>query len=369
MSQEELSASKGAEPRSPGADGQPKSRIRYIDVCRGLLFLFMTSSHAIGLLGMSPEHWIAAHGLPRGWASVCFICLSGFSVGLLFFPKVGNPKTNRHLVARGWHLIVVMFFSNILMLTSKFLLEGRSHVLRDPSWWIGLVTLRTTYSISSILLPTAVLLLVSPFLLRAIRRYSPWRPLVVLIAASLFLHLITATMLKPSALPYHIRLLFYLGNGFFPVVPMVIHGGISMIVGVLWNDRRAAIGIVAPLGFVPVHFLKTKFLACAIIFNALSGPAELVIMLYASMAVLHVPVIRGVARFFGVIGQFSLCSFILHRIAIQVVRAMMIRTGVEVPQEVEYALLVGLTMGCLWLVCEIRIKFPSVDALLKKMFV
>ena len=61
------------------------NRIRTIDLCRGLLFIFMMNTHALSIAGVPPAHWLFSDfWLPNGWATLVFVVLAGYGVGFLF---------------------------------------------------------------------------------------------------------------------------------------------------------------------------------------------------------------------------------------------------------------------------------------------
>ena len=66
-------------------------------------------------------------------------------------------------------ILVVMFVSNVVFLALQHVADGTEHALLHWRWWLGLLTFETPYSISAILLPTGVLLMLAPQLC------LPWR--------------------------------------------------------------------------------------------------------------------------------------------------------------------------------------------------
>src|SRR5262245_2517959 len=138
-------------------------RVSLIDVTRGLLVLLMTSAHALALSKVSDNSfWRSAYWLPHGWATVCFILLSGYTMGFLL-PWQGHQAVTRTKLLRGSRdLLVVMFVSNVVFLALRHVAEGTQQALLHWRWWLGLLTFETPYSISAILLPTGVLLMLAP---------------------------------------------------------------------------------------------------------------------------------------------------------------------------------------------------------------
>src|SRR5215510_16157933 len=138
-------------------------RVSLIDVTRGLLFLLMTSAHALALSKASADSFCrSAYWLPHGWATVCFILLSGYTMGFLL-PWQGHQDVTRTKLLRcSRNILVVMFVSNVVFLALQHVADETQHMLLDWRWWLGLLTFTTPYSISAVLLPIGVLLMLAP---------------------------------------------------------------------------------------------------------------------------------------------------------------------------------------------------------------
>jgi hypothetical protein len=145
--------------------GEPPlpQRIGLLDVTRGLLVLLMTNTHALTLSQVPVDSfWRSAYWLPHGWATVCFILLSGYTMGFLVPWQGHQALTRTKLLRRSRDLLVVMFVSNVVFLALRHMAEGTQHALLHWRWWLGLLTFETPYSLSAILLPTGALLMLAP---------------------------------------------------------------------------------------------------------------------------------------------------------------------------------------------------------------
>ena len=91
--------------------GHPiQQRVSLIDVTRGLLFLLMTNTHALLLSKVSVDSfWHSAYWLPHGWSTVCFILLSGYTMGFLL-PWQGHQAVTRAKLLRSSRDILVVMF-------------------------------------------------------------------------------------------------------------------------------------------------------------------------------------------------------------------------------------------------------------------
>src|SRR5438128_12480208 len=98
--------------------GRPlHQRDALIDLTRGLLFLLMTHSHALALAHVSVDSfWQSGYWLTRGWATVCFILLSGYTVGLIFTRQAIQPMTRAKMRRRRRTLTEIIFQSNVTFL-------------------------------------------------------------------------------------------------------------------------------------------------------------------------------------------------------------------------------------------------------------
>jgi hypothetical protein len=92
----------------------------------------------------------------------------------MLFPWGAARDETRHRLWRcAGKLFVVMFLSNIAMRCLEYGLTGQLCQVLDVHWWLGLFTLETEYTISGILLPTCLFLVLSPALFEI---YATWKP-------------------------------------------------------------------------------------------------------------------------------------------------------------------------------------------------
>src|SRR2546425_838838 len=152
---------------TPGGAGQPPNeRIAYIDMARGLFLVLMASTHAMTLAGISATSGLGRWGLPRGWASTGLTMLCGFMIATLCRRVVDRAQIRARVVRRAKQLLVVMFASNVVMVTVRHLVSLETKPLFTLAWWWQFLVLGTEWSISGILLPIALFLLISPALIR-----------------------------------------------------------------------------------------------------------------------------------------------------------------------------------------------------------
>lgn len=127
----------------------PKSREQFIDVTRGLLLLLMINSHALFLAGVPKSNFLhSLLWLPQGWATQCFVILSGFAIGYIYSNIHRKLADSRHrLFQRGKEILIVMFISNVIFLAINYFMKGNISPLSSLDWWQGLFTFHTPYTI------------------------------------------------------------------------------------------------------------------------------------------------------------------------------------------------------------------------------
>ena len=345
--------------------GAKRQRIEYIDFTRGLIFLLMISSHALTLSGVAETSLLmSALWLPRGWATTSFIILSGFSVGVVF----SNPREDSHrrLLRRAGQIALVMFFSNILMLSFKHLLAHDLATLSTTNWWIGLITFKTPYSISGVLAPTFILLMLLAAIINKTSLILSWGlASLVLLLNALFMYF----WLDAYRLSHLVNLLFVAGIGGFPVLPFISIGLIGYCFGQMCASGTRS-------GFILMSLFPLSYYLSDLQNRAAANRSDYVLFLWESLA--HFTVIlffslactklfRGTFSFRVVanLGKFALFSFIFHRIILQLTLIMMgLLYDLGNPQHL-YGVLFVTTVLLIHLILCVRSRDQRTDRLLK----
>jgi hypothetical protein len=329
----------------------------------------MTARHTITLLAIDHELWIDKYLVPIGWATVCFISLSGFTVGMLYFDRMQDSlqrsQITKRLTRRSGELIIVMFISNIVMSVMKLAVQGDVSVLFTINWWLGLFTLKTPYSISSILIPTALLIFISPGFIKAILEYDTVPTLTGAIILSLVLAILTTNVIAEDSIHYLLRRLLFTGDGFFPIIPMVLYGMISIVIGTIWRDNHKFIILVTVIVYFCLSLLYPTNDIALMIVTAISGPARLVIINFVSILLTKLRFIDVVTDFLSTIGQFSLQSFLLHRIILQALFFLANLVQLSINIELLTLLIFFTNLAGIWFACWARMQSPKLNTLLK----
>jgi len=216
-------------------------------------------------------------------------------------------------------------------------------------WWMGLLFFRSEGSISGVLLPIALFLLISPAL---VALYDGCRSRVYGVALTASLLFVTALTWSVPSLAADGRgshdalsMMFGAGVGGFPVVPMIASGALGFLVGVLWQapredpDGKTMLGIV--LLFIGTSQLLTTaplMLAPFVARTLVDISHLLLILMLAIVLTQWQPSQRGL-RFIPILGRFSLLTFLAHRVVEQAL-AIGLRP-LHLPGELVYGLCLG----------------------------
>lgn len=351
-----------------------RDRVLFIDVTRGILFLLMANTHALTLTDVSDESfWKSGFWLPNGWATVCFIALSGFAVGFLFPWQGSEVRTTRRLLRRGKEILIVMFLSNIFFLISAGVVRGDTSDLAEPTWWLGLLTLHTEYSISAILLPTGLMLLLAPGVLRLTdRRLRAWilpSMLGFSVLASTARHV--ANSYPP--VPHMLDRLFVAGVGGFPVIPFIFFGLVGLALGWIARFRPpAAAGIVGTfvvcLVVLQMEWTSAPSPLFTIARGAITPSLEFSILLSTGWILAKYLPRLPVTKLLGLIGQYALFSFLLHRIILQASDIVSTRYFKLDNTTLEYGVLMVATFSVLGVLCYWRCVDSHIDRLWRAIY-
>ena len=341
-------------------------RSNKVDVFRGLLFALMVNSHALTLASIPGDHWFYTDWwLPKGWATVVFVILSGYGVGLVYANRPPAKRSAR-LQQRFIQLISVMYVSNAAFAALREASNGRQALVLDWHWWLGFFTLDTNWTISGVLLPTALVTLCGATVIRYVER-APWLVLAVLVALRFLASFVTLNLAPPGdALGGLAWFLMRKGLGGYPVVPFLLNGCIGIWLGVMRSRRMEvwkmamALLVLLQLGFylafqVDRTGYATQFLATL---SPLGKFACLFVVTHMFERFGADLLVGAIER----IGQFALGSFIMHRVFIQLLRvAVMACQPKGMPAEPRYVLLVAATLYLTWALCWLRLKVQVVD--------
>jgi peptidoglycan/LPS O-acetylase OafA/YrhL len=341
-------------------------RSNKIDMLRGLLFGLMVSSHALTLARGSDSHWFYSDlWLPKGWATVVFVIVSGYGVGLLYSGRRLESGRTR-LRHRCLELLAVMFASNAAFSLLRDLGAGGIGTVASGHWWLGMLTQETKWTISGVLLPTALVMLCGASVIRWTEK-SPWPTLAALVLARIAASMATIQLSGMHDVGPTARFLFQSGYGGYPVIPFVINGCIGIWLGVLrasakseWKGVMIALLLLQAGFYVAFCTIPTSFVTQFL--TTLSPLGKFAWMfLVAHQVERFAPAV--LARAIEMIGQFALGSFVMHRIFIQLLAFGVAARALQWASfELRYTLLVCGTLLLTWGLCYLRQRVKVVDA-------
>ncbi|WP_405048587.1 acyltransferase family protein [Rhodoferax ferrireducens] len=332
-------------------------RSRTLDICRGLLFAMMANTHALSLAGVPHTHWLFAdYWLPNGWATAAFVVLSGYGIGWIFSATYDEPERSRLLRRRSAIVLAVMFASNAFFAAVKSVLLGHGAQTLTSQWWLGFFTLDTEWTISGVLLPTALVLLCGSAVIRWIRD-APWQTLLAIVlghlAASMFAEQLATS---DAARSWPVRFFLLEGFGGYPVLPFMANGFMGIWLGVQRHrDKQLWLNIVVVLmGLQLAAYLSTlePHGQAWSLFRANVGAfGKFAWVLFCASLLSRLP-LAPLTLPVALIGKYALASFILHRVVMQALSLGISDLGfVQLPVELHFATLWLGTLATTWVAC------------------
>ncbi len=320
---------------------RPPQRVEYIDVARGLFVTWMLTAHALTLAHIPADHWMN-HLRPAGWASVCFVMLTGFSLAVV---HLGRPTFSeafaKRLYQRSLWLIVIAYLSN---LASEFITGAVKGTL-TVAYLLDVARFRVPWTISGSLIPIAIVVALAPILLRAARRVHP---VVLLLGVSIAGFLIDSNVAVPTPFDHNIQLsALAKATGPFnsSAFQLVLLSLWTFSVGSLttrlrpsfrpWLLPAAAASTMFSLGLSAGDSRSTALFYDAGIFIVSMGIAGVLS---------SVPALGFAKRTLTLLGRAALFVFLFHRVLLQAAAAVL-RLTLEQEALAFVLIVVGLT-GC-----------------------
>ena len=316
----------------------------------------MISSHAVGLANVPADSFLRSiFWLPRGWSTVGFQALAGFTIGVLL--AAADRRKQHQMWRRAGRMFAVMLGSNAVLLACKFALLGQHRPFRDPLWWIGAATLRTDASISIVLAPTILLFAATPWLLALERRVSSaW---FAVLAVSTFVG--AWALYGPSSAP-----VFPGPSAGWAILPLAGNGLFGLVLGLWWSRheeaRRAFRPGLASVAFVCLAALVASLSAGPLVQMTVGSVLRFGAVLTLAMMFRTRPG-RPLVRWISQLGRYSLAVFILHRPVIQATHFAVSR--VDLSASARYGLLSTATVGCMIVFCAFRDREARVHRILR----
>ena len=351
-----------------------RKRVEFIDITRGLLLLFMVHVHALFLAGV-PEFNASRSllWLPQGLAHSSFVILSGFAIGHLFFQSSRNLRQSQQkLLRRAKEIFLVMFVSNVLLLGIKHLVQGNLALLGTLDWWIGLFTFQTPYSLSAILIPTALLCLLAPLILHAHAKQYTRFILPIMIGTSVLIAWAQRSAMEIPDLPLILDVLLINGAGGIKILPMLGYGLVGLALGIVWHQHQSipllTTSLVSILCIANFSlFPENPAPALSITKLAILAPTKFCLILAAGILIASWMTQTPIGKYLALIGKYSLFCFLVHRIILQALQIPLELIFNLTPDGLFVFLLVG-TLTILGTLCFFRTQNAQFTNVFKKVY-
>jgi len=333
------------------------NRVTFIDAARGLFIFWMLAAHTLTLADVPADHFLQVLR-PAGWSTLNFIMLTGFSLAIFYSTSSSLKQgTQGKLLRRALQVGVIALVSNFFFVILRYIAGGNL----DASALFQILSLQTPWTISAVLLPTAIVLCASPFLLRTLFRIGPLP----------FFSLATVlVLLLECTVQYHVSSFrdvswfsacFETDNAYFGGFPVI-----KMATFAIWS-----FGLGSLIRIVPVTKVTTVLGALSLFLIALPWHLPFFVVSAArfGLSVGGVALadglksIRGLLYPFRLLGRSSLLIFFLHRVLAQIGRPLL---GVKLESGALGAILMLVTLGFCILACYVRESNLRIDTQLKR---
>ncbi|BDT68596.1 hypothetical protein os1_27810 [Comamonadaceae bacterium OS-1] len=311
----------------------------------------------MSLVGIDRSHWLFSDlWLPNGWATVVYVVLSGYGIGWIFSARHPPERHKALLHHRSAVILAVMLLSNSFFAITKLVQAGDLSPVFSWAWWIGFITLTTPWTISGVLLPTVLVLLCAPALIRCCGNW-PLQTLAALLLAQIGVNLAGQfAVASGGAVNWAVRLFLREGLGGFPVLPFVLNGCIGCWLG-MYRHQNEPLWLygIALLLLLQLGVYVSTFAPPAVywsVFRNTAGPAGKFAWLFLCAGLLAHSGYKPLVLPIALIGKFALTTFVMHRIFLQVLHASL--NGLQLdalPAELRYATLWIGTLTLTWVLC------------------
>ncbi len=322
-------------------------RYDLVDTARGLCLIWMVLAHVLTISESGTQSWLHSLLLP-GWSTTNFVMLTGFALALI----AGRSK-GRSWHKRAFQLIVIAYLSNSLFTFLKAALSAEGLTIQTAA---SILALQQPWTISSILLPTALLLLYTKWLESLSDRLGPF-PFLALVTIAELLACTTARVLPAAVVesPLYSALFEFENPTFaFPL-------GLLLGLGVWAYALGAAFRSIKIHPFI---FVTGGILLALIGLPHFKGPMT---YLFRFETTLLLALLAGASplalakHFMGLLGRSSLLVFILHRFLIQGEKIFL---NFLLPAHRAPVMVFLTLLACAW-ICQYKEKNRNAGALLK----
>ena len=245
-------------------------------------------------------------------------------------------------------------------------------MLGTLDWWVGLFTFQTPYSLSAILIPTALLCLLASLILHAHAKQYTRFILPIMIGTSVLIAWAQRSVMEIPDLPLILDILFINGVGGVKILPMLGYGLVGLALGIVWNRHQSVPLLTTALAcilFIVNSSLFPENPASALIIakSGLLAPTKFCLILAAGILLASWMTQTPIGRYLALIGKYSLFCFLAHRIILHVLTISLKLTFDLTPEGLFVFLFVG-TLAILGTLCFFRTQNAKFTNFLKKAY-
>lgn len=327
----------GIEELQFGATG----RIQVFDQFRGLLLFWMILGHAYYLTGQ-PQAFPLAY-LRLGSATASFVMLTGFVIAWIYVPRPLQSKSLIGMSRRALFIFGVAYVSNLTFAIARDLALGQASL----ESWIQMAMFQQTWTISGILVATALSIIAAIALLPLVKLYGSERLLFCATLLLIAMHCCRHLELAPVTWVDMMMGWTVFGRS---LLDLTLLSAWAFCLSAFLSNRRPGTALWAATVLVSIAI----YLACRnqvtlpILCSVSRAPAQFVVSMWlASLIGLWIP---AVATPLGVLGRQSLTVFLLHRVVLQVT---MVVAGSHLRGAHGTWILIAITSGICLLVASV----------------
>ena len=332
------------------------SRIRMIDEVRGLFLTWMICAHSMALIALPAGHPFQ-YLRPRGWSTIGFVMLTGLALAMLNLRRPSLPDgLDGALYRRSLQIAAIAVVSNMAFLLMRMIV--------DRSWsgqtTIDILTLRAPWSISAILLPTAALVAIGPWLLRLTKRVGAPAVALATLALTLLLDIAVMTASSPriqSVLTFGTTDPGYFSFPIFSLLRLALWG---FGFGALLATPRISKHIFYASAVGVVVVATQPWLSWS---HSMVAESRLLVVLGAVSLAAFLPVLERPRAVLALLGRCGLLIFLVHRVVVQ---AGVHILGDTLTEGWLAASLIGSTMLVSLTLAYVRDTRPRVRRILKQ---
>jgi len=303
---------------APALDSPRQKRLVIVDAARGMLITWMIIAHSLTIAAIGqndPMQYLR----PPGWATTSFIMLTGFTVAAVFNfgPGLKDATRSPKLMRRAFQIGTVAFVSNLIFKLASSGVHGTA----SQDYVLRVLLFNEPWSISAFLLPTALILVMAPAMIRAAMRVKPKHFLMAATILGFSFDVIMRLVLHSARTSSIFANPFGKSFSWMEMLYFILYGLWGFAFGNMMKREAlpqkawpaivfSAVCVLVVSQFsVHGHELAGEFLQPA---------ARFVISLEIALILTRMETFLDIDAFLATLGQSALLIFVLHRPLLQI---------------------------------------------------